>query len=203
MQTNLPTRRCAHRPASRLARLISTSAAGVIAACLLLGSARVGAQNAMEPDGQTNAVAGPATTVAKADQKFMTSAAQDGLLEVKLGALAAQKATREDVKSFAQKMVTDHTQINNDLKALAALKGDELPDALDPKHQEIYDKLASLQGADFDNEYVAAMIKGHQAAVRLFKRASGGQDTDIKSFADKTLPVIQEHLTMVKTMNKS
>ena len=157
----------------------------------------------MEPGGQTNPVAGPATTVAKADQKFMTSAAQDGLLEVKLGTLAAQKATREDVKSFAQKMVTDHTQINNDLKALAALKGYELPDTLDPKHQEIYDKLATLQGADFDNEYVSTMIKGHQAAVRLFKKESGAQDADIKSFVNKGLPVIQDHLNMVKTMNKS
>ncbi len=155
----------------------------------------------MSGGGKTNPPSTTAPALTKADQKFFPNAAQDGMLEVKLGDLAAQKATRDDVKSFAQKMVTDHTQINNQLKALAALKGVEVPDALDTKHQMIYDKLAALQGADFDREYVSTMVKGHQGAVRLFKKESSTQDTDIKSFVDKSLPVIQDHLNMVQTLN--
>jgi putative membrane protein len=167
------------------------------AATLLLGTPGAQAQNDMS-GGVTNA-----TSLTVADQKFMTNAAEGGLLEVKLGDLASQKATRDDVKSFGQKMVSDHTQINNDLKSLASQKGVNLPDILDAKHQRIYEKLAALSGADFDNEYISTMVKAHKADDRLFKKESETQDADLKRFVDKTLTVIEGHLHMVEGLSKS
>jgi putative membrane protein len=125
------------------------------------------------------------------------------MLEVKLGELAVQKATRGDVKSFAQKMVADHTQINNDLKSLASQKGVNLPEMLDAKHQNVYEKLAALSGIEFDNEYISTMVKAHKGDARLFKKESDTSDTDIKSFVDKSLTIIQDHLNMVEGMSKS
>ena len=61
-----------------------------------------------------------ATKLSMADESFILAAAQGGMTEVKLGELAAQKGTRDDVKAFGQMMVKDHTAINDDLKALAA-----------------------------------------------------------------------------------
>lgn len=182
---------------------MSSLAATLLAAGLFWGSSRASAQNDLPAAGQTNGMAGAPTTLAMADQEFMTNAIQDGMLEVKLGELASQKAARDDLKSFGQKMVTDHSQINDDLKALAAKKGIHLPDILDAKHQKNYEGLAALAGTDFDNKYISAMVKGHKAAVRLFKKESATQDTDIKSFVDKSLTVIQEHLNMIEGMSKS
>ena len=60
-----------------------------------------------------------ATKLSTADENFILAAAQGGMTEVKLGELAAQKGTRDEVKAFGQMMVKDHTAINHDLKALA------------------------------------------------------------------------------------
>jgi putative membrane protein len=110
---------------------------------------------------------------------------------------------RDDVKAFGQMMVKDHTAINDDLKALAAQKGVTLPDSLDAKHQGMVDKMAALTGSEFDDAYIASMIKGHKADAKAFKAESAAtQDADIKSFLDKSIPVVEAHLKHVTAMKK-
>jgi putative membrane protein len=144
-----------------------------------------------------------ATTVVTADQNFILAAAQGGMTEVKLGDLAAQNGTRADVKEFGQMMVKDHSAINADLKALASQKGVTLPDSLDTKHQGMVDKLAALSGSAFDEAYISAMVKGHKMDAKAFKAESvATTDADIKSFVDKSLPVVEMHLEHIKAMKK-
>jgi putative membrane protein len=143
------------------------------------------------------------TTVSMADTNFILAAAQGGMTEVKLGELAATSGMRDDVKEFGRMMVKDHTAINNDLKALAAQKGVSLPDSLDATHQAMVDKLTALTGSEFDDAYIAAMIKGHKKDAKAFKAESAAtQDADIKSFLDKSIPVVEAHLQHVKAMKK-
>ena len=61
------------------------------------------------------------------DKMFLRKAAEGGIAEVKLGELAVQKASSDDVKAFAQKMVEDHTRMNNDMAQLADSMGVMLP----------------------------------------------------------------------------
>ncbi len=125
------------------------------------------------------------------------------MTEVKLGELAAQSGMRDDVKAFGQMMVKDHTAINDDLKALAAHKGVTLPDSLDSKHQRMVDKMASLSGSAFDDSYIAHMIKAHTGDAKAFNtESSGTKDADIKSFVDKSIPVVEDHLKRIKAMKK-
>jgi putative membrane protein len=143
------------------------------------------------------------TTVSMADTNFILAAAQGGMTEVKLGELAATSGMRDDVKEFGRMMVKDHTAINDDLKALAAQKGVTLPDSLDATHQAMVDKLTALNGSKFDDAYIAAMIKAHQKDAKAFKaEAAATQDADIKSFLDKSIPVVEAHLQHVKAMKK-
>ena len=143
------------------------------------------------------------TKLSMADETFILAAAQGGMTEVKLGELAAQKGTRDDVKAFGQMMVKDHTAINDDLKALATQKGVTLPDSLDAKHQGMVDKMAALTGSAFDDAYIAAMIKGHKQDAKAFKAESAATtDADIKSFLDKSIPLVDEHLKRITAMKK-
>jgi len=143
------------------------------------------------------------TTLVAADQNFILAAAQGGMTEVKLGEMAAEKGTRADVKEFGQLMVKDHSAINGDLKALAAQKGVSLPDNLDEKHQRMIDKMAALSGSAFDEAYIADMVKGHKMDAKEFKAESAATtDADIKSFVDKSLPVVQRHLAQIKAIKK-
>ena len=147
--------------------------------------------------------ANAATTVSTADKNFILAAAQGGMTEVKLGELAAQNGKRDDVKAFGKMMVKDHSAINDDLKVLAAQKGVTLPDSLDAKHQAMVDKMAALTGSEFDNAYIASMIKDHKMDAKEFKAESAEtKDADIKSFVDKSIPVVDGHLKRITAMKQ-
>src|ERR1700746_3382597 len=67
------------------------------------------------------------------DDKFVKDAAEGGLAEVELGKLAAEKGASTDVKAFGQRMVTDHSKANDELKQIAGAKGVDLPTELSAK----------------------------------------------------------------------
>jgi putative membrane protein len=137
--------------------------------------------------------------IARGDEKFMKEAAVGGMTEVKLGQLAEQKASSDAVKQFGKRMATDHGKANDELKQLASQKGVALPMDLDRSHQGLYDKLAKLNGADFDRAYMKEMVKDHDKDVKAFrKEADSGKDLDLKSWAGKTLPTLQEHQQQAK-----
>jgi putative membrane protein len=128
------------------------------------------------------------------DKGFVDKAATGGMAEVKLSKLAMDKGQSTEVKQFARKMVEDHTKANMELKQIAEKKSLVVPTAMDEKHEKIYDKLVKLEGADFDKEYMRAMANDHDDTVKLFKEQSqNGQDPELKSFAMKTLPIIEKH----------
>ncbi len=140
--------------------------------------------------------------LAGADKTFVEKAAVGGMAEVQLGNLAQQKAANDQVKQFAARMVTDHTKANDELKQIASTKGVQLPSALDKKHQSDMDRLQKMSGADFDKAYMSHMVDDHKQDVAEFKKeANGGKDGDVKGFAAKTLPTLEEHLKLAQTTN--
>jgi putative membrane protein len=150
--------------------------------------------------GVTGAQQNQANRLETADHTFAMKAASGGLAEVELGNLAMQKAKDPKVKEFGQRMVTDHTKANNELKAIAANKGITLPTTLDAKDQKTKDRLSSLTGAAFDRAYMSDMVSDHKADIAEFEaQANHGTDPDLKGFASKTLPTLQEHLRLAES----
>lgn len=132
--------------------------------------------------------------VSAADRAFARKAAQDGLAEVELGRLAADKASSDEVKSFGRQMVDDHQKANDELKQIAQSKGIDLPADTDSGHKAKMSKLQKLSGADFDRAYVKDMVKDHKKDVKLFeKEADKGKDPELKQFAQKTVTTLHEH----------
>src|SRR4051812_38658851 len=143
-------------------------------------------------------------TIAAADQTFVMKAAKGGLAEVQLGQLAADKASSPDVKQFGQRMVTDHGKANDELKTLAQQKNITLPTDLDAKDKATHDRLAKMSGAEFDRAYMQHMLMDHRKDVNEFKHEStAGKDPDVKAWAGKTLPTLEEHLKMAEDANKA
>jgi putative membrane protein len=104
-------------------------------------------------------------SVTSADKDFVHDAATAGMAEVELGKMATERGANADVKKFGQMMVDDHTAAGDKLKRLAAAHNIPVPTALDDKHRDLRDKLAKLQGADFDREYMDAMVDGHEGVA--------------------------------------
>src|SRR5689334_17759295 len=135
------------------------------------------------------------------DRDFVMDAAMGGMEEVELGRIAAQKGTSDAVKQFGQRMVDDHSKANSDLMSIASSKGITLPTTLDEKHQKEVTKLSAMSGAEFDRAYSKMMLSDHNKDVSEFeKQSTKGTDPDLKAFASKTLPTLQEHLQLAKTL---
>jgi len=151
---------------------------------------------------QTSSTA-TSNSAASADESFVKEAAMGGMAEVELGKLASEKAANERVKSFGQKMVTDHGQANEQLKSLAAGKRIALSSSVDQTHKARYDQLKGLSGAAFDRAYVTSMLADHEKDVAAFqKEAKSGRDPEVKAWAGKTLPTLEEHLKMVRELER-
>ncbi len=141
-----------------------------------------------------------AALTTESPEDFMATAAHSGMAEVELGKLAAERGQDPEVKKFGQMMVSDHGKANAELKALAAKKNIQLPTDLGP-HRGTMEDLRELTGAEFDREYVSAMVEAHENDVELFEsQAENSADPDVKAFAAKTLPVLQKHLEQIRSI---
>jgi putative membrane protein len=137
------------------------------------------------------------------DKMFVRKAAEGGMAEVQLGQLAAEKGSSQDVKDLGQKMVTDHTALNNDMAPIAQSMGVAVPKKLNKQHQADYDKLNALSGEEFDKAYITAMMKDHHKDLREFRdEATSASDPTLKAAVEKGVKVISEHTAMVDKLAK-
>jgi putative membrane protein len=147
--------------------------------------------------------ASPAFSVelSSADRSFVEQAAAGGLAEVQDAQLAQQKSASSDVKQFAGMMITDHTQANTELQQIAQGKGITPPNAPTRAQQSAQEDLKKLSGGEFDRQYMKQQVDDHQKTVALFQtEANSGQDAQLKAFAQKYLPKLQQHLQMAQSL---
>jgi putative membrane protein len=122
--------------------------------------------------------------VSNSDKDFVNDLTVAGMAEVELGKMAVEHSTNAEVKKFGQMMVDDHTAAGNKLNAVASQYNVPVPTALDDKHRDLRDKLAKLQGPDFDREYMNAMVDGHETVAG--KLESRIDKTDLAKWKTKT-----------------
>jgi putative membrane protein len=138
------------------------------------------------------------------DKMFLRKAAEGGIAEVKLGQLAAQKGSSDDIKAFGQTMVDDHTKLNLEIAQVADSMGVMLPKSMNKEDQAEYDKLNGLSGNDFDVEYLAFMVKDHHKDLHEFRiEAASPTDATLHSEVVKAQSVIHEHTVMVDKLARA
>jgi putative membrane protein len=139
--------------------------------------------------------------ITSADRSFATKAASAGAPEIADAQIALKNSNRQDVKNFAQRMVTDHTKAADQLKSIASGENVTLPSGESATDKKNTDALEKLKGAAFDQKYIAGQRTAHKEAVALFtKESKDGKDSQLKSFAGQTLPTLQDHLKMITAM---
>jgi putative membrane protein len=153
-----------------------------------------------------DATSGNATTSQQfSDQAFVAKALAGGDAEVQLGQLAQQKSQSNDVKQFAQKMVSDHSQMGDKwFKPVAQKIGASVPKGPDKKDKKLIAKLQTLSGQDFDNQYIQAMLKDHKQDLKDFQEeAQATQDPNLKQVAQQGATIIQQHLQLIQQVAKN
>ena len=167
----------------------------VIAAGLFVWGGLTAAQDAARPGAKSGAASN------SADHRFMTKAAQANLAEIEIGRLGAEKGQSAEVKKYGEHMVEDHGKAKQELEALAQQESATLPTYVDKPHQQAKARLDKLSGDAFDRAFAQQMVKDHQAAVALFRtQARTGRDPEVKAWAAKMLPNLEEHLKQAQAL---
>jgi putative membrane protein len=181
---------------------------------MLFGATAVHAETDKGMTGTTSSQSGKSMTgattdnstasVNKADQMMMRDLAYANLAEIEAAKIAQSKSQNEEVKSFAQKMIDDHTKAQQDLQQLAQSKNVTLPTTPDSRHQSATKKLNALSEPNFDRQYLAqGGLSDHKATHSLLQRIqTQASDADLKQLASRILPTVDQHLEMAqKTQN--
>jgi putative membrane protein len=170
----------------------------ILLSCVLFTGPAL-AQSAGEKTG-VNSMLGISPTTAD----FVKEVAISDMFEIQSSQLAQDKGNAAE-KTFASQMVTDHTKTSTELKELVSIgkvKAD-VPTALDSSSQSKLDKLKGESGKDFNSDFDSDQVNGHKDAVSLFERyAKGGDNSDLKDWAGKTLPTLRHHLEMAENLKK-
>ncbi|HLJ64579.1 MAG TPA: DUF4142 domain-containing protein, partial [Stellaceae bacterium] len=135
------------------------------------------------------------------NDRFVDKLARDGQSEVEVGQLAQQKASSPAVKSFAQRLVSDHEKANQQLMSIAGKEGIAVPSTDKPENDPMRTKLEGLQGAEFDRAFVEAQIADHKKDIQYLEREEKEvKDPALASFIRQTLPVMESHLKMAEEL---
>jgi putative membrane protein len=147
-----------------------------------------------------SAASGASSKVASGDQKMMRDIAYSNISEVAAGKLALQNSQSADVKSYAQKMIDDHTKAQQELQTLADSKGVKLPTEPDAKHKALSKAMASMKGDNFDKRYLKqGGLNDHENTHKLLTRVQDkAKDADLKAYAAKTIVAVDQHLTLAQ-----
>jgi putative membrane protein len=149
-------------------------------------------------------MSGESGKVSSSDKSFMKEAMEGDMAEIKLAQLAQQKASSDQVKQFAQRMIDDHTKLDAQMKPMAQQFGVEPPTDLSAKHKSVETKLQGLSGEQFDREYIKAMVSDHREDDQAFLREeNAAKDPTLKSAVSQAEPIIADHLRMAQDLDKS
>jgi len=135
------------------------------------------------------------------DVLFMEIMTMSNLTEILTSRLALQKSSNAAVRAFAQQMITEHTRAQNELNAIAALKGVRLTDKPGPDQRLLYNRLTTLSGAAFDAAYKNVQVNSHALTLDLIQTyRSIGRDQQALAYAAKMQPAVANHLAEAKTL---
>lgn len=154
-------------------------------------------------ESDTDADQTPLVAVAANDQKFLTSAAEAQLVQIRLGQLAQKKGNSADVKKMGKMMEESHTKSLSELRTLSKSKSITLPTKASTASNDDYDDLSVKSGKDFDKAYSKMMVKHHEEAIELYEKAiEDANDAEVKSWASKQLTELKAHLNHAKDCQK-
>ena len=131
-------------------------------------------------------------------------------VDIDAGKLATSKASKPDVKAFAQQMVTDHTGVNKQATELVTrLKVTPEDNATSQSLKSGGDTniatLKTLKGAAFDKAYIDHEVAYHQAVLDAVDKTliPGAKNEELKALLVKTRPAFVAHLEHAKHVQAS
>lgn len=162
------------------------------------------------PSAAPSADTGAAAATALSDPQIAAIVIAADDVDIQGGQQALTMATDQKVKDFAQRMITDHSAVNEQVHDLltklnAAPAPNPTSDALLHGGREVATRLGALSGAAYDRAYIDSEVTTHQQVIHTAQTqlAPAAQSPELKDLLQKTMPVLQAHLDMAKQIQSS
>jgi putative membrane protein len=134
---------------------------------------------------------------------YVTMAAASDLFEIQSSQLALSRAQRQEVRDFAQMLVTHHTQTTQQLTTAAQAAGMSPPaPTLMPMQARMMEELQQASGANFDRVYMRQQVPAHEMALALHSNYAARGDTPaLQAVAGAAVPIVQQHLDRARQLD--
>jgi putative membrane protein len=158
------------------------------------------------------ALAVPATAGAQAvnDAQIASIVVTANQVDIDAGKLAAERASRPEVKKFGELMVTDHTGVNKaavELVTKLKVTPQDNPTSLSLKAggDKNLANLTTLKGAAFDKAYVDQEVAYHAAVIDAVDKVliPGASNAELKALLVKVRPAFVAHLEHARKVQAS
>jgi putative membrane protein len=127
------------------------------------------------------------------------------------GTGTGQFEVRDEIEAYARMLLADHQgnlrktmELAQELDIQVTTTGD-LAQRLKQKGKQDLSRLSMLRGAEFEPAYVAAMVKGHQDALRVIDQlmqASSSTNQEIRDHVTSTRSTIAHHLAEARELQQ-
>ncbi|NHC14711.1 DUF4142 domain-containing protein [Motilibacter deserti] len=164
--------------------------AALAAGALALGSAPAFAAPAAQPVSRQ----ATAAQAAAMDVAWLKAIAASDLFEIRAGQLAIDRAETIGVAALGAVLVADHRKHLAQVRALARAHDVTLPTKLAPADAAAIEKLAGLDGLEFDRNWARKQVSAHRKAILLTgETRMTSRDPGVLALARATLPVVKMH----------
>jgi len=154
----------------------------------------------------TDTASPAATSTAAANDhasQFLTEAMKGDNSEVRVGKLAQDKGSSQGVKDFGKMLADDHGKHKDQVAQVAMALNVPATDETKAEADAVYGKLQGLSGAEFDKEFVSAMIDDHKKDIDAYQQEAGSGDAaQVTDLAKQTLPTLKKHLQTAQSLQK-
>jgi putative membrane protein len=166
-------------------------------------TAAAGPETGMSAGTDTAAGAGGA---ALTDPNIVALLDEANMADSAAGAVAAKKATNQEVKDFAKLMMSEHHALRQQGQELAKkLNVTPAPPANDPLKPLAEGEMKALEstpkGPEFDRVYIEQEIAAHKAVLDVAQAGHDqAQNEELKALIEQAKPVVQKHLEQAEAI---
>lgn len=139
------------------------------------------------------------------DSKVLAMLKTINLSEIDAASLAKQKASSEDTRMFASRMLNEHTTMLQEARQLA--QRIHIPPALTSEatktHQATIEELQKLSDRDFDRAYLKYQIKMHEQAINFVQDTVSSVDNPhLQHHLRQAHPDLEDHLLAARAIER-
>ncbi|HZG45253.1 MAG TPA: DUF4142 domain-containing protein [Allosphingosinicella sp.] len=127
---------------------------------------------------------------------YVMMAGASDLFEIQSSQMAVQRASRPEVRQYAQMLIQHHQMTSQQVMGAARASGlNPPPPRLLPMQQRMLEQLRRAPAGAFDRTYVMQQIPAHEMALGLHRTyAAGGDRQPLRTVAGNAVPLVTQHL---------